>query len=85
MIKFRHSYKQHTTERNISHNRIDSPSQDTAELQSNLFITGIHQFLVINIQWSDFPCETSTKVKVILLSNQQYMALYVHKPTAIWL
>jgi hypothetical protein len=41
--------------------------------------------LVINIQRPYFPCETTTKIKVILLSNQQHMTLCVHKPVAIWI
>ena len=41
--------------------------------------------LVINIQRPDLPCETTIKVKVIPLSNQQYMTLYVHKPVAVWI
>ena len=41
--------------------------------------------LVIKIQRPDLHCETTTKVKVIRLRNQQYMTLYVHKPVAIWI
>jgi hypothetical protein len=37
----------------------------------NVFLTGIHQLLIINI-WLISPCETITKANVVFLSKEQY-------------
>ena len=40
--------------------------------QPNFSPLYVHQLLVINTQWSDFPCTTTAKVKPILMGRQQY-------------
>lgn len=55
-------------------NRINSHKQDTTAIQPTAFLTVIQVFLlVINIQLSDFLCETTTKLKVVLLNSQHSM------------
>jgi hypothetical protein len=38
------------------------------------FLTGVHRLLVINMQQSDFTCESTAEVKVVLLSNKHYVS-----------
>jgi len=53
-----------------------SPSQDTTPLRANIFSTGIHRLLVINIQRSDFTLrkhyqgQNRTPVKPILPTSR---------------
>jgi hypothetical protein len=49
------------TENYVSHGRINSQAQGPTALQPIVFLTGIHQLLVLNVSRSDFPLRNHCK------------------------
>ena len=50
---------------------LKSNAADTPALWLNVFLTGTHLLLVMNIKWSDFLFTTIVNVRVFLVSWQQ--------------
>lgn len=55
-------------------NSIISQAQDTTTFHPSVLLTEIHLLLGINMSVT-CPCETTAKVKVVLVSRQQYVSV----------
>jgi hypothetical protein len=71
-VKTMHSSNGWNTTEN---NSINSQAQDTNSILPNVFLTGIYLSPFINMS---SPCSSSAKVRMVLVSRQQYFAFISH-------